>query len=109
MTRREQAGLGSCGVWEDLLDARDAEWLDLLSAQSDAPEDWRVLARRGGFPTPAVHMRTSRERSVWFDGGWTLRRELTIDTAGQGGRPGWARTEGMRIGLCGIACRERRG
>lgn len=68
MTRREQAGLGSCGVWEELLAAPDEEWLDLLGAQPDAPEDWRVLARRGGFPTPAVHMRTARERDVWFDG-----------------------------------------
>jgi predicted AAA+ superfamily ATPase len=68
MTRREQAGLGRCGLWEDLLAAPDGAWLDLLSAQPDAPEDWRVLARRGGFPTPAVHMRTARERSVWFDG-----------------------------------------
>ena len=68
MTRREQAGLGRCGLWEDLLAAPDEKWLDLLSAQPDAPEDWRVLARRGGFPTPAVHMRTARERSVWFDG-----------------------------------------
>jgi len=68
MTRREQVGLGRCGLWEDLLAAPDEEWLDLLSAQPDAPEDWRVLARRGGFPTPAVHMRTARERAVWFDG-----------------------------------------
>lgn len=68
MTRREQAGLGRCGVWEELLAAPDEEWLDLLGAQPDAPEDWRVLARRGGFPTPAVHMRTARERDVWFDG-----------------------------------------
>lgn len=68
MTRRERAGLGRCGVWEELLDAPDADWLDLLDAQPDAPEDWRVLARRGGFPTPAVHMRTAREREVWFDG-----------------------------------------
>ena len=68
MTRREQAGLGRCGLWEDLVAAPDEEWLDLLSAQTEVPEDWRVLARRGGFPTPAVHMRTARERSVWFDG-----------------------------------------
>ena len=68
MTRREQAGLGSPGLWEALLAAPDAEWLDLLQAQPDAPEDWRDLARRGGFPTPAVHMRTARERAVWFDG-----------------------------------------
>ena len=68
MTRREQAGLGRCGLWEELLAAPDEEWLDLLWAQPDTPEDWRVLARRGGFPTPAVHLRTARERAVWFDG-----------------------------------------
>jgi len=68
MTRREQAGRGSCGVWEELLAARDKEWLDILSAQPDAHEDWRILARRGGFPTPAVHMKTAQERAVWFDG-----------------------------------------
>ncbi len=68
MTRREQMGLGRCGLWEELLAARDEDWLDLLSAEPDKPEDWRVLARRGGFPTPAVHMRTARERAIWFDG-----------------------------------------
>jgi predicted AAA+ superfamily ATPase len=68
MARREQAGLGRAGMWGELLAARDEDWLDLLSAQPDTPEDWRALARRGGFPTPAVHMQTARERSVWFDG-----------------------------------------
>jgi hypothetical protein len=68
MTRREQAGLGRCGVWDELLAAPDDEWLDLLAAQPDEPEDWRTLARRGGFPTPAIHMRTAHERAVWFDG-----------------------------------------
>jgi predicted AAA+ superfamily ATPase len=68
MTRREQAGLGRCGVWEELLATPEAEWLDLLTAQPDAPEDWRGLARRGGFPTPALHLRTARDREIWFDG-----------------------------------------
>ncbi len=68
MTRREQSGLGRCGLWDELLAARDDEWLDLLAAQPDTPEDWRALARRGGFPTPAVHLETAHERTVWFDG-----------------------------------------
>src|SRR4051812_39447917 len=37
MTRREQAGLGRCGMWDELLAAPDEEWLGLLSAQPDAP------------------------------------------------------------------------
>ncbi len=68
MTRREQAGLGRCGLWEELLATPDTEWLDLLHAQPAAPQDWRALAHRGGFPTPAVHMTTPRERTLWFDG-----------------------------------------
>jgi predicted AAA+ superfamily ATPase len=68
MTRREQMGLGRCGLWEELLEARDEEWLDVLATEPDEPEDWLALARRGGFPTPAVHLKTHRERAIWFDG-----------------------------------------
>lgn len=68
MTRREQAGRGRCGIWEELLAANDEDWLDLLAAQPDEPEDWRALVRRGGFPTPSVHLTTARERAIWFDG-----------------------------------------
>jgi predicted AAA+ superfamily ATPase len=68
MTRREQKGLGRCGLWEELLAARDEEWLDLLASQPEERDDWRRLARRGGYPTPSLHLGTARERSVWFDG-----------------------------------------
>src|SRR6266540_5205757 len=68
MTRREQQGLGRCGLWEELLGARDGDWLDLVAAQPDEPEDWHALAHRGGFPTPAVHLETAEERAIWFDG-----------------------------------------
>jgi hypothetical protein len=68
MTRSEQRGEGRCGLWEELLATRDKEWLDLLAARSAEPEDWRALALRGGFPTPAVAMRSAAERAIWFDG-----------------------------------------
>lgn len=68
MTRREQAGLGRCGIWDDLLAADDADWPAVVSSQPEQHEPWQDLALRGGFPTPAVHMATARERSVWFDG-----------------------------------------
>jgi uncharacterized protein len=68
MTRREQMGLGRCGLWEKLLLTEDRNWLDVLRSEQSPPEDWRALARRGGFPTPAVHMKTQAERAVWFEG-----------------------------------------
>src|SRR5581483_657579 len=68
MTRREQLGLGRAGIWDSLLAAPDDEWRDLLAKERTDREDWRALARRGGFPTPALAMRSSQERAVWFDG-----------------------------------------
>jgi predicted AAA+ superfamily ATPase len=68
MTRREQRGEGRCGAWEALLNAPDAEWPDVLDATSSTSEDWRALARRGGFPTPALEMSSDAERAIWFDG-----------------------------------------
>ena len=68
MTLREQRGLGCCGSWERLLAARDEDWLDLLAEQRGEPEDWRTSVRRGGYPTPAVHLGTPEERAIWFDG-----------------------------------------
>ena len=68
MTRREQLGLGSCGRWEDLLATPDAEWRDLLAGEPESAEDWRALARRGGFPTPAIELTSDADRAIWFDG-----------------------------------------
>ena len=68
MTRREQRGLGRCGLWEELVNTPDAEWRELLLGQPDEPEDWRALALRGGFPSPAVELKTDQERAIWFDG-----------------------------------------
>lgn len=68
MTRREQLGLGAAGRWEELLAARDEEWPDLLAADETGRDDWRALARRGGFPTPALELTAPRERAIWFDG-----------------------------------------
>jgi predicted AAA+ superfamily ATPase len=68
MTRREQRGLGRSGLWEELLNTPEQHWLDLMFEQTGEPEDWNALVRRGGFPTPAVHLKTDEERRVWFDG-----------------------------------------
>jgi hypothetical protein len=67
MTRREQRGRGRCGLWPELLAARDEDWPRVLEAHQEPAEDWRDLARRGGYPTPALEM-TSAQRDVWFAG-----------------------------------------
>lgn len=68
MTRREQLGFGTCGLWTELFDAPEAHWPQLLQDAVAPEEDWRDLARRGGFPTPALHMTAEAERRIWFDG-----------------------------------------
>lgn len=68
MTRREQRGGGRAGMWDALLATPDVQWLDVLAAEPDAPEDWRALALRGGFPTPTVEMTRGADRALWFDG-----------------------------------------
>ena len=68
LTRREQLGLGRASRWEELLDTPEDGWRDLLAAGDWHAEDWRALAQRGGYPTPAIELATSAERAIWFDG-----------------------------------------
>lgn len=68
MTRREQKGEGRCGLWDELFAAEDDDWESLLSKGNDKAEDWQALARRGGFPTPALQIDSNADRAIWFDG-----------------------------------------
>src|SRR3989449_790323 len=68
MTRREQMGMGRGGIWQELLDAKDDEWPDVVAAQRIASEDWRALARRGGYPVPALDLHSDESRATWFAG-----------------------------------------
>ena len=80
LTRREQLGLGRCGLWDELLGASDGDWRDVFTSHDPGPEDWRELAFRGGFPTPALHMATREERNIWFEGytATYLERDLQV-------------------------------
>ncbi len=77
MTRREQKGMGRGGHWAELFDTPDLAWRDLLAGGDRLDEDWRALARRGGFPTPAITMADDAERRMWFDG--YVRTDLERD------------------------------
>lgn len=68
MARREQKGEGRCGLWDELFAADDEDWESLLSKGNDKAEDWQALARRGGFPTPALQLDSKADRAIWFDG-----------------------------------------
>ena len=82
LTRREQRGLGRGGGWDDLLEAEPRTWPEILSGAPVEPEDWRALARRGGFPVPALRRRTEAGRRRWFDAYVTtyLERDLRTQT-----------------------------
>jgi predicted AAA+ superfamily ATPase len=68
MTVREQRGEGACGVWERLATERPRDWTGIIESGGGERVDWRDQVRKGGFPTPAVHMKSFEERSIWFDG-----------------------------------------
>lgn len=68
MTRREQHGLGRCGLWDELHNTPETGWREMLAGEKNSAEDWRILARRGGFPTPALDLATAADRRIWFDG-----------------------------------------
>jgi predicted AAA+ superfamily ATPase len=83
MTRREQLGLARPGLWDDLFAAPDARWPDVIKSHRAAKEDWRDLARRGGYPVPARELKTAEARAMWF-AGYTrtyLERDLPELTA----------------------------
>ncbi len=68
MTRREQLGLGRSGIWDELIAAKDEEWLDVVESQDVPDEPWMALALRGGYPTPALELKSREARSTWFAG-----------------------------------------
>jgi predicted AAA+ superfamily ATPase len=68
MTRREQQGLGRCGLWEELLGACDEDWLSSITALPDFRRLMRAACLRLGqlvnqtemgrdvaLPQPTVH------------------------------------------------------
>jgi len=68
LARREQLGAGTAGAWTRLFDSAEDSWRDLLEAESAGPEDWRELARRGGYPIPSHELTDPETRALWFDG-----------------------------------------
>ena len=68
LTRREVLGLGRGGLWSELLEHAARRWQELLADLPAPAEDWRAVARRGGYPVPAVEMTDHGDRAIWFNG-----------------------------------------
>jgi uncharacterized protein len=68
LTRREQQGLGTAGIWTRFFETPVADWLDMVRAERAHREDWREAVKRGGFPAVALETADEQQRSLWFDG-----------------------------------------
>lgn len=68
MTRREQRGEGRAGLWSGLLDTALGNWYDLVGSGDEHPADWKDLACRGSYPTPALELTNQSDRRIWFSG-----------------------------------------
>ena len=67
-SHRETLGRGVPGLWSDLLATPVDDWMAMITSQDAAPEDWRTLVRRSGYPTPALELADEDARALWFDG-----------------------------------------
>lgn len=67
-TRREILGLGRAGAWPELFEHPVQEWEERVEADDVPSADWRVLARSGGYPVPALELTGHEDRAIWFDG-----------------------------------------
>jgi predicted AAA+ superfamily ATPase len=66
LTRSEQLGLGSAGIWSQLVSTPNEQWPELIAQQTAPQESWQDLVMRGGFPRPAYHLKTARQRTQWY-------------------------------------------
>ena len=67
MTRGELLGFGTTGRWHELWRTPFNAWQDRIASNDSIPGDWRDLARRGGFPVPALQL-DEAARHEWFTG-----------------------------------------
>jgi predicted AAA+ superfamily ATPase len=67
LKRRGQLGLGSAGLWSEVLESGPSAWPEILEADDRIPrEEWQTLAARGGYPSPAHELEDPDQRAEWF-------------------------------------------
>ena len=68
MTAREILGQGVGGVWTSLFEQSRADWRSLIEGRDPIGSSWQERARIGGYPTPALELRDTAARTLWFQG-----------------------------------------
>ncbi len=68
MTHRERYGGDLNGRWSELLASKPADWPALLAGNSPTRLVWRDEVRLGGFPVPALTLKSDDARQLWFEG-----------------------------------------
>jgi predicted AAA+ superfamily ATPase len=80
MTRREQLGMASAGIWGRFFEETVPGWLNLVRAERAPQASWQTTSAKGGFPEVAVDGSGlgAADRTLWFDGYITtyLERDL---------------------------------
>ncbi len=54
--------------WTALIEAPDDAWPEVVRAETGIERDWREVARRGGYPVPALELSDPVDREAWFAG-----------------------------------------
>ena len=67
MSRSEQEGRGQCGIWTELFENPEQDWLSLIRGQPARPGDWKSMVQRGGYPV-ACRLDSAQQRSLWLAG-----------------------------------------
>jgi uncharacterized protein len=68
MTRGELLGSRSAGMWETFFSLPSEQWVAFIEGRQSVKESWQDLARRGGYPVPALQATDAEERTAWFAG-----------------------------------------
>jgi predicted AAA+ superfamily ATPase len=68
LTRLELLGMGEPGCWDLFFQTDPPDWERALLDRIGPHQDWMDLARRGGYPAAAYHMKRQDDRDAWFAG-----------------------------------------
>lgn len=68
LTRREQLGLGTTGIWDKFFEEEPKRWYDMVLSETVPAESWKTFVKRGGFPQPVLQTQKEESRELWFQG-----------------------------------------